>query len=141
MGMTSLFREKLMDSKLVLSMGTSARTEKDYVILEVAIRTKYPEEVIPMVKEKLDSLEFLESDIKRKLKVMIANMVLGFENIDDMKDSMIYMICHYGRILDDIKELLESISNEDCLQVLNEISTKESCVVVLKPKTQKKDES
>ncbi len=139
-GLTSLFREKLIDSKLVLSLGAWARIIRDYVVLEVSIRTKYPEEVIPMIQEKLMSLEYLEEDIKRKIKVLISNMVLGFEDIDEMKDVLISMIEHYGKVIDHNKDLLESISKEDCLTVLNELSTKEMSVVVLKPFEKKKDE-
>ena len=140
-GLTSIFRETLTDSKLVLTLGTWARVVKDYVILEVSARTKYPEEVIPILKEKLKSLEYLEEDINRKIKVLIANMVLGFEDIDEMKDILISMIEHYGKVIDNNKDLLESISKKDCLTVLNEISMKEMSVVVLKPFIKKKGES
>ncbi len=139
-GSTSTFREELLDSKLAITLGAWVHTERDYLILELSMRTKYPEEVIPIVKEKLNSLEFLEDDIKRKLKVLIANMVLGFENIDEMKDSLIYMISHYGRIIEEGKELLESVDLETIRSVYNEFSPKENCVVVFKPFAKKKDE-
>ena len=57
-----------------------------------------------------------------------------------MKDNLIYMICHYGRIIDDGKELLESLDKDTMLSVFNSFSTKENCVVVFQPFTRKKDE-
>ncbi len=138
-GTTSLFREKLFENNLALTIGSWAVQERDYLVLQVSARTKYPTELIPLLKDKMEHLELLESDIKRKVKSEIANLVLGYEDPESVKDNLAYLLIKYGKIIDNEKELLESIHLKSVQKVYEKMTMKEMNVFVLNPKKKTKE--
>ena len=140
-GVTSLLREELLEKKLIVSMGTCGYIEEDYILLQVFVKSKKPEEVLPYLEEKLDHLEIIWKDIQRKIKSEIANLVLSYEDPDTVCDLLIYCLVKYGKIIENEKEILESIKEETIQKVFKNISTKNKNVFYLKPiKEQKKDD-
>lgn len=139
-GTTSLLKEELTSKNLVTTLGAMAWFEKDYLLLQVVSKTKYPEEVIPILKEKLCHLEILEEDIERKKKGEIANLVLGYEDPESVNDFISYSIAKFGHIWDDEKESFENLTIPKVKSILGKVSTKELTILVAKPKTHQKQE-
>ena len=137
-GSTSLLKEELLDKKLIVSLNTSADWERNYIILNVSSRTKYPEEVLPILKEKLKHLEGNLEDVRRKIKSEIANLVLSFEDPEYVNDLLAYMLVKYGKILTNEKEILENIQDADIEKVMKKLSMEELSVLVIYPN--KKDD-
>ncbi len=140
-GLTSLLREELMEKNLIVSLGTGAFLVRDYLVLQITTKTKCPLEVLPYLKEKLSNLEILWSEIHRKIKSEIANLVLSYEDPEIVCDMLIYCLVKYGKIIEDEKNILESINEKLVLQVFNNISMKHMNTFFLYPlKDQKKDD-
>ncbi len=137
-GGTSKFKEELQEQNLCVTLGCHAYTVRDYFIIQVASQTKYPEEVAPLLKEKLEKLELNEVDIKRKIKSEIANLVLGYEDPEEVCDMLIYMLVHYGYIIEREKEILENITMKKLKEIFKRVSMKEMNICYIKPK---KDEN
>ena len=137
-GSTSLLKEELIDKKLIVSLSTSVDWERNYVILKVTSKTKYPEEVLPILKEKLKNLEGNLEDVLRKIKSEIANLVLSFEDPEYVNDLLAYMLVKYGKIITNEKEILENIKASDIEKVMKKLSMDEMSVLVMYPN--KKDD-
>ncbi len=131
-GSTSLFKEELVQKKLVLSLGSYATVEKDYVILQVSARTKYPDELVPILKQRFTHLELDEKDIKRKIKSEIANLVLNYEEAETVNEILTYSLSKYGKIIQNEKEILESICFEDVQKIIEKASMKEMNTLVVR---------
>lgn len=138
-GVTSLFRDELISKKLVLNLRAVAYTERDFYIIQVESKTKYPDEVIKILREKLETLDITKDDIERKKKAEIATLVLGYEDPESVNDDISYQISKFGKIYDNEKELLENLTFEKIKDIFSRISSKEISVVVALP-NQKKDE-
>lgn len=137
-GTTSLLKEELTSKNLVTTLGAMAWFENDYLLLQVVSKTKYPEEVMPILKDKLCHLEILEEDIERKKKGEIATLVLGYEDPESVNDFISYSIAKFGHIWDDEKESLENLTIQKVKDIIGKVSTKELTVLVAKPKIYKK---
>lgn len=132
-GSTSLFREDLFEKKLALTLNTSVEWERKYLVLKVWAKTKYPLEVLDILKEKMKNLEVLEKDILRKIKSEIANLVLGYEDPEYVNDTLTYMLVTYGKIITNEKEILENITAKDIEEVLCKTSMNEMNTFVVSP--------
>ena len=140
-GTTSLLKEELINKNLIATLGAISWFDRDYLVLQVVAKTKYPEEVIPILKDKLCHLEILEKDIERKKKSVIANLVLGYEDPESVNDFISYSIAKFGHIWDNEKESIEKLTIPKIKEIMEKISTKELTILVAKPKTLEKTET
>jgi len=137
-GTTSLFRENILEHKIAVSLGSGAYLEKDYIIIKVSSKTKYPEEMIPRIKEKLNHLEINWEDIERKIKSEIATLVLGYEDVEEVNDMLCYYLVKYEKIIENEKEILENINLKKVEEVCQNISLKEMSILTMYPLKKKK---
>jgi len=133
-GVTSLFREELLEQNLIVTLGSCAYVEREYLIIQISSKTKYPKEVLPFLKEKLEHLDISWEDIKRKIKSEIATLVLGYEDPENVNSLLSYCLVHFGKVIEDEKVILESITKDQVESVLSKISLKEKNVFYLNPK-------
>lgn len=138
-GETSLFKENLIEKKLALTLGASAYLERDYIVIKVSSRTKYPEQLLPVLTRKMKRLLFQEQDIMRKVKAEIANLVLGYEDPENVNDMICYCLSHYKKIVDNEKEILENISMDMIHNVFDKLSFKEKTSLIIYPLKDKKE--
>lgn len=131
-GVTTDLYESLMTKDLIVRLGSEKSIIGDYVLLYLNVETKYPDEVLPILKEALSNLSIDKNQLKRKLHSAIANMVLSYDDITEVNMSIQEQILNYGKIIDNKKEILESITIEDMEELIHNISLKEMAVVVLK---------
>lgn len=131
-GPTSELYEDLMTKDLIVNLGGEKSIIGDYVFLFLNVETKYPDEVLPILKQELNHLTILESQLLRKLHSAIANLVLSYDDITEINLSIQEQIMNYGEVIENRKEILESITIKDMKGLVEDISTKEMAVVVLK---------
>ncbi len=133
-GATSLFQEKFLNENLGITLNTQTYFEKDYAVCQIIFRTHHKKEALESVLEKLESLEYNEEDIKRKVKSEIANLVLNYEDVEDVNDFIVYSLCNYREILTNEKEILESLTLENIKRITQNISQYPYSVFTLEPK-------
>lgn len=132
-GATSDFKENLVNSGLITEMYATAQMIEDYIILFIVADTKYPKEVIPKIEEKLNDLNIDEKIIERKKKANIASIILSFDDVEGVNNSLVMDLIEYKSlnldILDDIKNLDYTMFKE----IKDNISLKESSILVINP--------
>lgn len=133
-GPTSDLYDSLMTKDLIVSLGAERSIIGDYVLLFLNVETKYPDEVLPILKKALKNLSMTEKELMRKLHSAIANMVLSYDDITDVNTGIQEQLMNYGKIIDNKKDICEAITLDDIKETLRSISTKEMAVVVLKNK-------
>ncbi|MBQ6687138.1 MAG: insulinase family protein [Bacilli bacterium] len=133
-GTSTDFYEELFEKELVTSFSTSREIIEDYVIISLNLESKYPDEVIPILKNKLNNLEVSEETLKRRIKANIATLVLNYDSIDSVNEDIQDDLIIYGKIIDDPKERYASITLDDMNALLKAINTKEMATVVMLPK-------
>lgn len=133
-GSTSDFREDLLNKNLVYYFSPERIIYEDYVLISFMIETDYPEEVIKRLDDSLENLAMDETAFKRKIKSAIANMVLSFDDITEVNNMIQDYIMIYGDVVENLKELYESLSVEKGINVIKQISTKEKSIYLIKPK-------
>lgn len=131
-GPTSNIYEDLMTKELIVSLGFEKSIIGDYVLLFLNVESKYPDEVLPILKNALENLDMTEKELKRKLHSLIANMVLSYDDMTDVNLSIQEQIMNYGHLIDNKKEVFESVSLSDMKNLIKDISLKEMAIVVLK---------
>ena len=132
-GFTSDFNEEMTNEGLIISMYHSVFFMDDYLIVIVNSETDYKDEVIEKVKEKFNNLVLKKEDFLRKKRVNIASLILQFDNVEAVNDSIADDIIEYNGIVSDIKPIYESLSYENALNIMNSLNDHNSAVYVMKP--------
>lgn len=136
-GVTSEFKNSLIEEKLVTSLGFEKFYADNNCYIKISAISKYPDVVVEKIKNKLNNLEITEQEFERKKKVSIAKLIFMFEDSEDVnyniQDDIIYTKDH--KIVNNIKEIYENLKYEEALKLLKKIDTKNIASVVMKPKT------
>ena len=93
------------------------------------------DEAIKRVVDALNHLEMNHEDLKRKINSSIATLVLNYEDVENVNSMIQNYLVYYKRIIPNLKDIYESITLEDVLDVIHKIDTKE--LVVVKMEKQK----
>lgn len=133
-GPTSDLKEELMEKELIDTLRTSREFIMDYLLLTVYIETDYQDEVIKIIKEQFKNLKMTEENLKRKINCLVASLVLDYDDIMVVSDSIQQEILSFNEIIANKKELLESITIEEINKVIKKIDVKNMAITVLKPK-------
>lgn len=133
-GSTSLFKSDLLLKGLITSMGYSVDIYDEYVIVSLSFNTNYIEEVIKLVKDKMDNLEIDEKDIIRKKNATIATLILDYEDIEQVNSKIQDDIINEGKIITDLKERITNITKEKLESVSKYLTNDNVAISVFKPK-------
>lgn len=132
-GPTSDLKEELMEKELIHYMSASRSIIGDYLICSIHIETKYPKEVIKRMKEQIKNLKMTEENLKRKIHASIATLVLNYDDIMGVNNSIQEEILSFGNVVEDEKEHLEKITLEEVEKVMKKIDIKNMTITILNP--------
>lgn len=133
-GATSDFRSELMLKELISGMGYSVDIYEEYLVITLTINTNYYDEVIKLVREKIDNMEVNEKDIIRKRNATIATLILDYEDIEQVNMKIQDDIINEGKIVADIKKRIGNVNKEILEEVLKQFSNDNVSITVFKPK-------
>jgi len=133
-GASTDFYEDLFEKSLVTSFGSSREIIEDYVIISLNVESKYPDEVLPILQEKIKNLEITEEALTRRIRANIATLVLNYDSIEAVNEDVQDDLIIYDRIADNLKDIYASINLEDINNIIKNISTKQMSTVIMKPK-------
>jgi len=128
-GDTSDFKEEMLQEGLITYLAYNRYVEDEFVVLDITLESKYLDEAIKKVLEKLENLAMDEIDLKRKVNSAISNMVINYEDVENVNNLLQSYIINYGEIIDNTKEIYESITLNDINNVISKINTKEKTIV------------
>ncbi len=134
-GDTSLLKDELLQNNIITFLSSSRFVLDDYVVIDITIESKILDEAIKRVVDALNHLEMNHEDLKRKINSSIATLVLNYEDVENVNSMIQNYLVYYKRIIPNLKDIYESITLEDVLDVIHKIDTKE--LVVVKMEKQK----
>ncbi len=129
LGDTSDIKEELLKEGLITYLNASRIIQNDHVIIDITLESKYLDESIKRIIDQLNNLTIDEEDLKRKINSSIANLVTSYESTENVNNILQNYIIYYGYIIDNLKEIYESITIEDIKNVIDKINTKEMTIV------------
>lgn len=132
-GPTSDLKEYLMEEQLINYMGAKRNFIEDYALITVTLETDYPSEVIDKIKNSLQNLVITEENLKRKINSTIATLVLHYDDINDVNETIIADILTYNKIVDNVKEELSNIKLSDVENVIKSLDVENMAITILKP--------
>jgi predicted Zn-dependent peptidase len=132
-GATSLLREELMEKELVTSFGSSREIFNDLVTIEINIETKYPNEVIEIVKEKINNLTITKEEIRRRSKANIAALINDYDDIEYVNSDISEQIAQFGRYYDEIYEVYNGLKLKEAKEIISNMDFSNYTIAVLLP--------
>ena len=132
-GSTSYLREELLEKELVVGISASRDIFNDVVTIDINMETKYPETVIPIVKEKLSNLTLNEDDLKRRIRCNIAALINDFDDIEYVNTDIADQIITHGDVCDNMYELYNGLTLGEANRVISNIDLNNSSTVLLVP--------
>lgn len=133
-GASTDFYEDLFERDLVTSLGTSREIIDDYCILSLNVESKYPDEVLPILYEKLNNLEISSESLTRRIRANIATLVLDYDSVEAINEIIQDDLIIYGKIINNLKDIYASITLDDITSVMKNITTKNMATLIMKPK-------
>ena len=90
--------------------------------MNLKIITDKPNDLIKCLKKDLKDPYIDERTFLRKKKMFINNLILGFENIEDVEDMITNHIIRVNHIINNSSNLLKSMKYKEMQRVLKEIN-------------------
>ena len=136
-GPTSDLKEELMEKELITGIYNSIESFNNIITFEISIETKYPDEVIPIIKNKMENLELNEEELKRRIKVNIAGLINSYDDIEYVNTEILEQVIKYGNVYDNYFGMINNLNIKDAKDILRKIITDNYCVVKLIPYKEK----
>lgn len=138
-GATSYLKDELLEKELVVGIGASRDIFKDVVTIDISMETKYPNEVIPIVKDKIKNMEITEDDLKRRIRCNIASVINDFDDIEYVNSSIMSDVMVYDEVQTDLYDFYNSLTLKKANEVIKDLDLSNESVVVLVPFEDKKE--
>lgn len=135
-GDSSNFKNELLAKELVYDMSYNVNKMDEFLMLTITATTKYKEEILDRIYEKLDNLVIDEADFKRALNVLIATTILDYEDIEVVNDTIQEELIYQGKVYFNKKEIIEKINYKIAIDIMNKINFKNRTTTVIVPITQ-----
>lgn len=133
-GMSSLFREKMLNRKLYTMFYCSTAEIDNFLIAEFVAESKNPNELKEEILKCLKNKKITKEDVERVKKVKISLSVMESDVPYRMLDSVVNHLLNYDEIIYNKLDLIRSITLEDVLKVRNSILIDNYSFVVGYPK-------
>ena len=131
-GDSSDLKEELLQNNIITFLSASRFVLSDYIVIDVTVESKILDEAVRRVVDALNHLTMNEEDLKRKINSSIATLVLNYEDVENVNNMIQNYLVYYHKLIPDLKEIYESISLVEVLEVIKAIDTKEMVVVTMK---------
>lgn len=132
-GSTSYLREELLEKELVVAIGAGRDIFNDIVTIEINVETKYPDQVIPIIKEKMNNLELTEKDLKRRIRCNIAALINDYDDIEYVNTDIVDQLITYGKVFDDMYDRYNNLKLKEAKDIINKMNLDNSSTVLLVP--------
>ena len=130
-GATSLFKEELLERELIIGLNYNINIVNDVILLSIKGSSKYPKEVVKLIKDKMQDLSVEESRIKAILKMLWGNIIWGFDDVEYVNSMVQSQIVSYNKFLNDIYSLYKNINYKDVNAIIDKIDLTNCSVIYL----------
>lgn len=136
-GPTSNLKEDLMEKELITYLGSSIDVDKDVVLIKISCETKYPEELINILKDAMNKLSITEERLTRRIKCAIANNIASYDNIEVMNNRIQNNVIYYKKVYADYNDIYRSLNIDDAIKIIKKINLKNEAIVLMLPEKDK----
>lgn len=137
-GVSSEIRERLVSGNIITDGIVVERFfTDDYLVINLLAETPYPTRYITLMKEEIKNIHIDEADLNRKKRVAISNLILAFDNIEEVNMSIQSDIINHDEVIDNLYDIYNSLNIETAKKIANKLTDKNMSVVVLTPKEDK----
>ena len=137
-GATSDFKEELMEKELITGLDSRVDFEDDDIVnIIISCETKYPKELINMIKENMNNLDITKERLSRRIKVNVAQYITSFDDIEYINSYIQDEILTFKKIHTDALDIYKNADLDTIKSILKHINTDNVAVMVQLP--QKKD--
>ena len=133
-GLSSKFRERMKQLKLMTSFYLEREIIGDYLILTYIADSKEPEKFVQEIKKELAHMDIQEEEVERLKKVWISSEVVMVDNIVMTLENMVYDIITYGEIIPNKIDIFRSLTKEELDKMLKSIDFSNTSTVIVRPK-------
>ena len=133
-GLSSKFRERMKQLKLMTSFYLEREIIGDYLILTYIADSKEPEKFVQEIKKELAHMDIQEEEVERLKKVWISSEVVMVDNIVMTLENMVYDIITYGEIIPNKIDIFRSLTKEELDKTLKSIDFSNTSTVIVRPK-------
>lgn len=109
------------NKSLIHSMNYDLTDAGSYYLLNLKLITEKPSELIKNIKKDFAKFDVSNSTFLRKKKMFISNLILSFENIEDVEEMISNHIVRVNHVINNSYELLKKMNYGDMKKVLNSI--------------------
>lgn len=132
-GSTSEFKDELMSSKLVTGLGTNVSISDGYVIIKINFDSRFPDEIVKMIEDKLNNLELSKKDFTRKVNASVATCILAFEDVEIVNSTIQEQLINYDKIIYDYKTYLENLDYKILEDITKKINMDNKVTFIMVP--------
>ncbi len=118
---TSDIYENYKSNKLMYSMSYDITDAGDYYLMNLKMTTDNPDKLINKIKKDMNSPKINSNTFYRKKKMFLNNLILGFENIEDVEDMITNHIIRVNKIINNSYGMLKLMNYKEMNNVLNSI--------------------
>lgn len=118
---TSDIYEKYKNKSLMYSMSYDITDAGKYYLINLKIITDKPNELIKAIKKDFKTISVDEKTFLRKKKMFLNNLILGFENIEDVEDMITNHVIRVNHIINNSYNLLKNMKYSDMKKVFKSI--------------------
>ena len=131
-GPTSDFKENLMEKQLITNMSTSVRETNDIIVLSINCETRYPNELIDIIKDNMNKLSITKERLLRRIKSNIAYIITGFDDIEYVNSNISSDVVLYNKVINNIYNIYKDYKLDDINYIMKHINLDNCAVMVQK---------
>ena len=139
-GATSDFKDELMEKGIVENLMFSCDVYDENFIICISSTTKFADEFIKRATDKLNNLTISDIDFKRKKNAEIANLILDYEDVENVNSKILHDLIDNKEVITNYKEKLENMKIDDINNIIDLVDTHNMSISIFKPKENQKDE-
>lgn len=133
-GSTSDLKEYLIQNHLATYLHADCDIYDDYIIIIISTETKFPNDVLKLIVDKLENLEISKETFERKLKAIIATYILNYDDIEKVNMLMQDDFANYNEVLSDTKKRYENLKYNEIIELKELLTFDNHTTFILKPK-------
>ncbi len=132
-GITSDFKDELLEKELINNMSYMSEIFDDYVVIMFTIDSSYTTEILKLFEEKLNNLNILEKTFDRIKKANIATLILEYEDVEVVNNIIQAEILNYGDIIPNLKAIYENLNYDEITKFLSLLDLSNKSILILNP--------
>lgn len=129
---TSKLYEKYKKEKIVNTISAAYKIYDNYIIITIKANTDNKDKFINRIKKDINNLSLTEETFNRKKRKLLSELILGFENIEDVEYLITINILENKKLLNDNYKVIESLKYSNINKIIKTIPKNNYSILVCK---------